>query len=407
MGATVLASLRNGQRPVEAADPPARQPGYRLDHVVPAKLFDGHQCWAQARAGIVPAGEGRPGLVVITTNTLDLDGSDVFRKMFQLRTADGGKTWTSPQECLPLAPRMEVFEGVSRPVALCDFWPRWHAASKTLLGIGHTAVYTTDWKISTSRPRHTGWSVYDPAANEWSRWRKMEMPDPVRFAQAGAGCVQRYDLEDGSILLPIYFHPPEQNSRVVVARCRFDGKELAPIELGSELSIEDKTRGLHEPSLTRFNGRYFLTLRNDTRGYVTSGDDGLHFEAYRPWTFDDGTELGNYNTQQHWVTHSEGLFLVYTRRGAMNDHVTRHRAPLFMAQVDPDRLCVIRETERILVPNRGARLGNFGITDVSPQETWVTVTEWMQPRGVEKYGSDGSLWVARLHWDRPNQLAPA
>ena len=108
--------------------------------------------------------------------------------------------------------------------------------------------------------------------------------------------------------------------------------------------------------------------------------------------------LGNYNTQQHWVTHSEGLFLVYTRRGANNDHVFRHRAPLFMAQVDPERLAVLRETERILVPERGARLGNFGVTQVSPDETWVTVAEWMQPKGCEKYGSDGSVWVARIHW---------
>ena len=115
-------------------------------------------------------------------------------------------------------------------------------------------------------------------------------------------------------------------------------------------------------------------------------------------------ELGNYNTQQHWVTHSEGLFLVYTRRGLNNDHVFRHRAPLVMAQVDPERLCVLRETEQVLVPERGARLGNFGVTNVTPEETWVTVAEWMQPRGCEKYGSDGSVYVARIRWERPNRL---
>jgi len=122
------------------------------------------------------------------------------------------------------------------------------------------------------------------------------------------------------------------------------------------------------------------------------------------WKFDDGMELGNYNTQQHWVTHSDALFLVYTRRGADNDHVFRHRAHLFMAQVDPEKMAVIRETERILVPERGARLGNFGVTEVSQGETWVTVSEWMQPEGVEQYGSDGSVYVARIHWNSPNRL---
>ncbi|MCK5704212.1 MAG: exo-alpha-sialidase, partial [Cyclobacteriaceae bacterium] len=120
--------------------------------------------------------------------------------------------------------------------------------------------------------------------------------------------------------------------------------------------------------------------------------------------FDDGSELGNYNTQQHWVTHSDGLFLVYTRRGANNDHVFRHRAPLFMAQIDTKNLRVIRETEQILVPERGARLGNFGVTNINQNETWVTVSEWMQPEGVEKYGSDGSVFVAKIRWTKPNRL---
>jgi len=57
-----------------------------------------------------------------------------------------------------------------------------------------------------------------------------------------------------------------------------------------------------------------------------------------------------------------------------------------------------------IVPERGARLGNFGVTEVSRDETWVTVSEWMQPEGVEKYGSDGSVFVARIHWKRPNKL---
>jgi uncharacterized cupin superfamily protein len=36
-----------------------------------------------------------------------------------------------------------------------------------------------------------------------------------------------------------------------------------------------------------------------------------------------------------------------------------------MAQVDPTRLRVIRKTERVLVPERGARLGNFGVNLVT------------------------------------------
>lgn len=234
------------------------------------------------------------------------------------------------------------------------------------------------------------------------------MPEGPKFSHAGAGCTQRYDLPDGTVLLPVYFKGPDNNARTTIVRCSFDGQELKYLGHGQELGIkETDSRGLGEPSLTKFGDQFYLTMRNDKCGYVTRGSDGQTFEPIRTWKFDDGEELGNYNTQQHWVTHSDGLFLVYNRRGLKNDHVFRHRAPLMIGQVDPEKLCVIRKTERELAPNRGARLGNFGVTNVSPDETWVTVAEWMQPKGVEKYGSDGSVWVSRIHWNRPSGLFQA
>jgi hypothetical protein len=150
-------------------------------------------------------------------------------------------------------------------------------------------------------------------------------------------------------------------------------------------------------------------MRNDRAAYVATSDDGLHFGPVQRWRFDDGKDLGSQNTQQHWVTHSDGLFLVYTRTGANNDHVFRHRAPLFIAQVDPEKLHVLRTTERILVPERGAGLGNaFGVTEVSENETWVTTAEWMQgPKGIllpgNPYGSDNSVFAARIQWKAPNR----
>jgi hypothetical protein len=251
--------------------------------------------------------------------------------------------------------------------------------------------------------------VYDEPSRLWSEWKTIRPPadDPAYF-NSGAGCVQRFDLPDGDILLPIYFIPEDDTSRCYrasVMRCGFDGRDLTFKARGPDLLCPEP-RGLCEPSLTHFDGRYFLTMRNDVRGYVSVSRDGLGFDPIKPWTFDDGTEIGNYNTQQHWVTHRDGLFLVYTRRGANNDHVFRHRAPLFMAQVDPDRLCLIRATERRVVPERGARLGNFGICTASPEESWVVVSEWMQTTGpdnydctvCERYGSNNALFVSRIKW---------
>ena len=378
---------------------------YEITRDVPTQYFDGEMCYVHPRAGLVP-NQGVNGMpeIAMTMTTLDLAGSDVFKGMYGLYTSDMGKTWSSVEKQEKMSPRFETIDGVRRPVAASDFTPQYHKSSKKLLGIGHTVAYTTDWKVAHPRPRHTSYSTYNPTSHQWKEWRKLEMPDLEKFYNAGAGSVQRYDLENGEILLPIYFLPPDSNSQVTVLRCVFDGETLRYKEHGNELSIDDDTRGLHEPSLTYYKGKYFLVMRNDKTSFVTSSQDGLNYLPYKKWTFDDGSDLGTYNTQQHWVTHSNGLFLVYTRRGADNDHVFRHRAPLFIAQVDPDKLQVIRDTERILVEERGARLGNFGVVDISPDETWVTVSEWMQPSGVEKYGSDGSVWVARLHWGSVNEL---
>ncbi len=392
-------------------------PLYKIELTEATRGFDGKMCWVHARAGVIPPNlpvnpSGDP-LVVMTLQKLQLSGSDIFFALNEMRSADLGKTWTTPREHSSFARKPFSWnEHADLEITVCDFWPKWHAASGKILGIGHTAVYQNN-VVMKVRPRSTAYSVYDPGMASWSPWQTMAMPEVPRFENAGAGCVQRFDLEDGTILLPINFKSLEEEAySVTVLRCSFDGSELRYLEHGSELTVPVK-RGLYEPSLTRWGGRYYLTMRNDDHGYVSVSDDGLRFDEPRKWLFDDGQDLGNYNTQQHWVKHSDALHLVYTRRGANNDHVFRHRAPLFIARVDPETRRVIRESEQVLVPEYGARLGNFGVTEVSPLETWVTVTEWMQgpaphahdPAPLVARGADNRVWVAKVKWVSPNQHA--
>ena len=198
------------------------------------------------------------------------------------------------------------------------------------------------------------------------------MPDDPRFRYCRAGCTQWVELPSGDILLPLYFG--EHNNSIhytTIARCRFDGETLEYVEHGNEMVV-DFGRGFSEPSLVEFDGAYYLTLRNDQRGYVATSSDGLHFTEPRSWNFDDGSDLGSYNTQQHWMKHSSGLYLAYTRRGVDNDDIFRHRAPLLFARVDEKELRVIRDTERVLLPKLQYGFGNFGVCHVTPHETWVT-----------------------------------
>ena len=368
--------------------------------------FDKKSCWVHPRAGVIP---GATPKVVLTMQKAMLSGSDLFYALNEMRSDDLGKTWTGPTEHTDTLGRREEPNGVT--VAASDFWPKWHAKTGLLLGIGHTVRYQ-DNKVMPApiRPRETAFSIYDPVKRSWSAWETLAMPDEPRFFNSGAGCVQRVDLPDGDILLPVYFSPKGGKfSHVAVLRCGFDGRKLSVKEVGNELAV-DTDRGLHEPSLAVFDGRYYLTIRHDKRAYITTSGDGLHYADLKPWTWDDGSDLGSYNTQTHWVTHQDALYLVYTRRGADNDHVMRHRAPLFIGQVDPQKLCVIRDSEQALVPQRGARLGNFGITEVNEHETWVTVAEWMQTTGPNyadftqcmKYGSNNAVFAARIQWKTGN-----
>lgn len=382
----------------------AAEPAYRLQLDVLSQGYDGRTCWVHPRAGVIP---GEKPAVVLTMQKLLLTGSDVFFALNELRSDDFGRTWSGPHEHTDTLGRRAEPDNVT--VAACDFWPKWHAASGKLLGIGQTVRYRND-KVIPDRRRETCYAVYDADKRTWSPWTALVMPDDPKFANAGAGCVQRLDLPNGDILLPIYFKPLGQKAySTTVLRCRFDGQKLSVVEQGNEMTIPVE-RGLYEPSITVFQGRYFLTLRNDRAGYVATSTDGLHFDTPREWLWDDGTGLGNYNTQQHWVTHSDALYLVYTRTGANNDHVFRHRAPLFMAQVDPQTLRVVRATEQILIPERGARFGNFGVTEVNENETWVTESEWMQtwpPKVIippdNPYQADNKVYAARILWTKPNQ----
>ena len=359
----------------------------KLEVILP-KAAEGS--WFQPRPVAVPraGGGGAPEVVMTVQRAL---GSDFFTGLSVLRTSDLGSTWTAPQAEEALAWR-DAENGLK--VGVCDFTLGWHARTGKVLGIGHTARYTKKGFAGFGHRRDTVYSVYDPSTGRWTPWAVFAFPATAEDRFFFNGVHGQWLVEpDGTILVPVYFVPPKKGFLLtgMVMRCRFDGAALLYIEHGKEL-IHKVKRGLYEKSVTFYRGRYYMTMRNDRKGFVAVSDDGLNYGPIKPWTFDDGADLGSYNTQQKWVTHSDGLFLVYTRRGANNDHITRHRAPLFIAQVDTENLCVRRETEKVAVPERGRALGNFDATAINERETWITV-------------AGGEAFLARILWSRPNKLA--
>ncbi len=374
---------------------------------VPHRELSRQFCWFHPRVAAIP-GLGRAGKpVVIMTLQKHLVADDFYSGLWFMRTDDGGGTWTGPTEIPELAWQVDP-DGTT--VSVADVTPGWHAPTGRLLAIGTKVRYNPRGAQLLDQPRshECAYATFDPKTGNWSRWKFLALPEiSAKFFLVAPGCVQWLVRPDGSVLIPVYFKGPTGSDySVTVLLCAFDGETLRYVRHGDELTFTGG-RGFVEPSLVLFRGKYFLTLRNDARGFVTTSDDGLHFAPPRPWTFDDGQELGSYNTQQHWLAHSDGLFLSYTRRGANNDHIARNRAPLFLAQVDHEKLRVLRATEKVLIPERGVMLGNFGAAPITADESWVTDAEFMTGGQAHPRGADGSVHVARVNWSRPNALVTA
>ena len=362
------------------------------------KHDDGQFLWFHPRAAAIPGG-------VMMTLQKHLKVSDYYSGLHFMTREGVDGPWTGPV----LTPELDWFkqpDGVTLSVA--DVTPGWHEKSGKLIALGARVRYSPQGKQleDVKRSHQTVYAVYDPKTQKWTPWRLLELPADDEFNFARNACAQWLVQPNGNLLVPLYISKSvKQRFSTTVVECRFDGNELSFLKQGNVLRLE-VARGLYEPSLTQFDGRYYLTLRNDEHGYVSVSDDGLQFAEPKPWTFDDGAELGSYNTQQHWLTHSEGLFLVYTRRGADNDHIVRHRAPLFMARVDPQKAVVLRASEKIVVPERGAEMGNFGASAINANESWVTVSEGMFMKDSAKRGAEGATFVARIVWSKPNRRLP-
>jgi hypothetical protein len=357
--------------------------------------------WFHPRACMVPGESGPRAFMTLQT----IAGSDYFGPVHWMTSDDFGRTWTEPTP-VPALGRVRQPNGVEEGV--CDVVPQWHPATKSVLALGHNVFYSGPRFSSNQPPR---WPVYAVWRDgRWGPRRKLEWNDPRGACIYTNGCGQRVVLPNGDILLALYHAGTKKDPRSVASVvCSFDGETLAVKQVGEPIR-HDKGRGLLEPSLTQFRGRFFLTIRaEDNRGYVCASDEGLRWRPKQPWCWDDGEPLTLSTTQQHWLPHSEALWLVYTRKDASNVNVIRWRSPLWMAQVDPHTLRLRRKTERVVLPlvgdgvkdpDRVAIMGNFHTTNVSREESWVTVGEWQPKNGIR-----GDLLLARIRWSRPNALA--
>ncbi|MFV1966148.1 MAG: sialidase family protein [Pirellulaceae bacterium] len=362
--------------------------------------------WFHPRACMVPGARGRPKALM---NLQKIGGSDYFGQVHWSESDDLGKNWSTPEPIAALS-RDPVEGHPGLKAGVCDVTPQYHPQTGTVLALGHVVFYRGP--RFTKNDQLARYPVYAIRRKDgsWSPRKTLKWDDPRGAHIYTNNCGQRVVLPNGDIMMSFTFGPEANHRMVAGVRCSFDGEALTIIEVGPPLE-NNVGRGLLEPSLTKFKERFYLTLRaEDGHGYVAVSEDGLNYRRKTAWAWDDGEPVEMSTTQQHWLAHSDALFLVYTRKDASNANVIRWRSPLWVAQVDTEQLCLVRESEQVVLPLVGdgvnhpdevALMGNFHVTNASPTESWVTVGEWVPRRGAK-----GDLLLARIKWSKPNALAP-
>ena len=370
---------------------------YMMYRDIVTEGFDGRMCRIDPKAFRTPDGR-----IHISYSMLLLTGSDVFHDRYVISSSDGGKTFSSPKL---FNGRPETNEnGVRRVYALNAYY---HRRSDSDFALGRMTSYADE-----SAPILTGRDTMRALTGTFDA-SDMSFPSCAVLIPPGTEnmdnltFMEPFEDDDGTVLIPAYGRPGDRRQYEVFI-CRFfvENGELRFIERGPSITRPDLNRGLCEPRLAKFGDTYYLTMRSDEIGWLSESGDGLRFSDPAEWRWDDGEILTSRNTQQAWLCHPGGLFLVYTRETPHNRHIFRRRAPLFMARFDHERGRLIKDTEVIAVPEMGARLGNFTVTGISDHEAWICVCEWMQTTPPDcfnsarcvQYGANNRLWRIRIVW---------
>ena len=330
-------------------------------------------------------------LLFMTLQTLR--GSDFYGPMLSCYSTDHGESWSSPRPIpsLGINPYDDtLFEGV------CDVVPDYHAKTGRLLAIGHNVFYLKEGFLDTlgdfkrnkdkkhqNLQRYAVYSVADQQGN-WSERKELLFEGFEKSSTFVCGCTQKLILPDGDMIIPFTFSDwSRQDRQCCTFLCSFDGEQILFKKRGNILT-HPVERGLLEPSLAYFKGKFWITLRaEDGHGYHASSDDGLHWSTLQAWRWQDGEALIMSTTQQHWLELGGRLYLVYTRKTRDNENVMRWRSPLFIAEFDSQKCCLLKESETIVFPLRyidadrqnAALMGNFHPCVISENEALVSVGE--------------------------------
>lgn len=360
---------------------------------------EGGTTWFLPRVCRVPDAQASKAFMTLQ----EISGSDYYGPVHWSESTDNGISWTKPQPVPGLGRRL--FQGDIEE-AVSDVLSEYHKQTNKLLALGEIIYYRNGKYFPEQPPRYPVYITRDANGN-WSERKKLAWDDPRNSAIYTVGSSQFVILPNGDLIIPVSFRPTERNDYAVTTLlCTFDGKTIKVKKVGTELNNTVK-RGLLEPQLIKLGKLFYLTIRaEDGFGYVSTSTDGLSWSQPKAWAWENGEALAMSTTQQHWLSHSDALYLVYTRKAEVNANVMRWRAPLYLAQVDRATMRLIRKSERVVFPLVGDGIndpthvphyGNFHVANLSAQESWITAGE------VIPANFRGDMLMARVIWKKPNR----
>lgn len=331
-------------------------------------------------------------------------GSDHYGDVKCSYSYDDGLTWTNPELIEGLA-TIKLPHGLMEGNA--DVRPEYHPQTKTVIALGCNTYYNSQGTLHSLKEWETKMPPQFPvyairySDGRWSGRKRLEHTFFADCSNWRTACAQMVVLPNGNILVPIYFQQSAEqvNFSVCSALCSFDGQRIRILNISNILSSQ-KT-GLCEPSLAYFRERYYMTVRaDDGHGYFSVSSDGLSWGAKNAWHWDDGTVLTMSETQQHWLASENRLYLVYTRKAENNKDVFRWRSPLFIAEFDPNKGCLLKKTEKTVFPllrssGLANLLGNFHVTHITPACAWVSDAPlWIELSNLKNFRTE--VWLRKI-----------
>lgn len=345
-------------------------------------LSSGYAWVAPRSVAVEPGASGR--MQLMTMGKRSLTGTDATFGMGFMTSTDDGATWSALTE-LPYVRRMmpNGYMGIMTSAV-----PVYHPQTGKVIVFGNIVCYNSSGAIAGTR--YPAYTVYDPATNAWDEDFTV-LTDYETYNPTGA---YPFVQPDGSILWPMMLNG------VQIATANFDGSSLSIAGMGP-LVANSGTGG--EAHLTYYDGHYYLAIRDATANRVAVSTDGVNFSSAVNLKWEDGTSVQSADTQMRWVTHSGGLFLVYTRVDPSNTGIFRNRAPLWMSEFNTSTLRLVKSSEQIVMPISPGLddLGNFGAAPASRNTYLVTSSEFKRTSA-----SKNRIYVTRIAWSVPNDTVP-